>query len=119
MSGARFTFSGLRCRWVKAQVPFQVMDGRALGTGSERHLSRCIGCQAEAANYRTMARALRSLREEHIQAPPGLVFRVMAGVNRPQPEPGHVLERLAVVVSVVVVAVAMALLGRRRPRPAN
>lgn len=113
------TAPALRCRWVQTRIPEHVMSDRHLSAGSRRHLARCLACQAEVAKYRAIARTLRSLRDERIQAPAGLVFRVMAGLSRPQPKPSRLVERIAVVVSVVVVAVAMALLGRRRLRPAN
>ena len=110
-------------RWrhqlVRWRVPEHVMSGRPLKARDEQHLAACLRCQAEAANYRTIARTLRAMRDPKENAPPGLVLRVMANLSRPLTEPRRGLERVMVFVSVVVVAAAMALLGRHRLRPAS
>ena len=93
------------------------MSGRPLKPGDQYHFAACLPCQAEAANYRLIARTLRAMRAPSGTAPPGLVLRVMANLSRPLTEPRRGLERVVVFVSVVVVAAAMALLGRQRLRP--
>jgi hypothetical protein len=110
---------GFRHLIVRFRVPEYVMSDRPLGDQDQRHFDACLRCQAEAANYRIIARTLRSMRDSEETAPPGLVLRVMANLSRPLTEPRRGLERVVVVVSVVVVAAAMALLGRSRLRPVN
>jgi ferric-dicitrate binding protein FerR (iron transport regulator) len=95
------------------------MSERPLSDRDRQHFDACLRCQAEAANYRVIARTLRSMRNSDETAPPGLVLRVMANLSRPLTERRRGLERIVVVVSVVVVAAAMALLGRSRLRPVN
>lgn len=110
---------GLRHLIVRFRVPEHVMSDRPLSDRDYEHFAACLRCQAEAANFRIIARALRSMRNPEETAPPGLVLRVMANLSRPLTERRRGLERVVVVASVVVVAAAMALLGRSRLRPAN
>lgn len=109
--------NGLQHQLVRWRVPEHVMSGRPLKPRDQRHLDACLRCQAEAANYRVISRALRAMRESGATAPPGLVLRVMANLSRPLTEGRRGLDRIVVVASVVVVAAAMALLGRHRLRP--
>ena len=109
----------LQHEFVKWRIPEHVMGGRALRAVDQNHLDGCLRCQAEAANYRTIARTLRSMRDPDEKAPPGLVMRVMANLSRPLTEPHRGPDRVVVVASVVVVAAAMALLGRHRLRPVS
>lgn len=111
--------SGLRHQLVRFRVPEHVMSDRPLTARHQEHFDACLRCQAEAANYRVIARALRAMRNPENSAPPGLVLRVMANLSRPLTEDRRGLERVVVVASVVVVAAAMALLGRNRLRPAG
>ena len=109
----------LQHEFVKWQIPEHVMSGRALRSADQHHVDGCLRCQAEAANYRTIFRVLRSMRDPEEKAPPGLVVRVMANLSKPLTEPSSGPDRVVVVASVVVVAAAMALLGRRRLRLAS
>ncbi len=111
--------SGLRHQLVRFRVPEHIMSGRPLESRSQNHFDACLRCQAEAANYRLISRTLKAMRSPDEDAPPGLVLRVMANLSRPLTESRRGLDRVVVVVSVVVVAAAMALLGRNRLRPAN
>jgi hypothetical protein len=111
--------SGLRHQLVRFRVPEHIMSGRPLEPRSQNHFDSCLRCQAEAANYRLISRTLAAMRSPDEDAPPGLVLRVMANLSRPLTESRRGLDRVVVVVSVVVVAAAMALLGRSRLRPAN
>jgi hypothetical protein len=104
---------------VRSRVPEHVMSGRPLKPRQQHHLDVCLRCQAEAASYRIISRALRAMRESEEAAPPGLVLRVMANLSRPLTQGHRGLDRVVVVASVVVVAAAMALLGRHRLRPAS
>jgi hypothetical protein len=56
------------------------------------------------------------MRDPEESAPPGLVMRVMANLSRPLADGHRGPDRVVVVASVVVVAAAMALLGRHRLR---
>lgn len=109
----------LRHLFVRFRVPEHVMSSRPLKARDQHHFDACLRCQAEAANYRLIAKTLRAMRDAKVTAPPGLVLRVMASLSRPLTEPRRGLERVVVVASVVVVAAAMALLGRHRLRPAS
>ncbi len=104
---------------VRWRIPEHVMGGRPFGATDQQHVDACLRCQAEAANFRAIARALRSMRDPEESAPPGLVMRVMANLSRPLTEAHQGPDRVVVVASVVVVAAAMALLGRHRLRPAS
>jgi len=108
-----------RHQLVRWRVPEHVMSGSALSAQDNLHFDACLRCQAEAANYRIIARTLRSLRDAESTAPPGLVLRVMANLSRPLTEHRRGLDRVVVFASVVVVAAAMALLGRHRLRPVS
>jgi hypothetical protein len=110
---------GLRHLIVRFRVPEHVMSERPLNYRDRQHFDACLRCQAEAANYRVIARTLRSMRDSDETAPTGLVMRVMANLSRPLTEHRRGLDRIVVVISVVVVAAAMALLGRSRLRPVN
>ncbi|MDR9450746.1 MAG: hypothetical protein RI637_05950 [Acidimicrobiia bacterium] len=110
---------GLRHQLVRFRVPEHIMSGRPLETRNRLHFEACLRCQAEAANYRLISRALKAMRNPDEDAPPGLVLRVMANLSRPLTERHRGLERVIVFVSVVVVAAAMALLGRSRLKPAG
>lgn len=109
----------LQHEFVKWRIPEHVMGDRALRAPDQHHVDGCLRCQAEAAHYRTISRTLRSMRDPEGKAPPGLVMRVMANLSKPLTEPRRGPDRAVVVASVVVVAAAMALLGRHRLRPVS
>jgi len=48
---------------------------------ARRHVETCLRCQAELAQYRRLARALRLLRTEVLALPPGLVDDVLATIE--------------------------------------
>ncbi|MGZ8755751.1 MAG: hypothetical protein ACXW15_11245 [Acidimicrobiia bacterium] len=104
---------------VRWRIPEHVMGGRALRAADQRHTDRCLRCQAEVASFRTIARTLHSMRNPEEPAPSGLVLRVMANLSRPLAEGRRGPDRVVVVASVMVVAAAMALLGRHRLRPVS
>lgn len=106
----------LLVRW---RIPEHVMGDRPLRAADQHHVDTCLRCQADTANYRAIARTLRSMRDPEESAPPGFVMRVMANLSRPLTEAHQGPDRVVVVASVVVVAAAMALLGRNRLRPAS
>ena len=104
----------LRCRKVRLILPAHVFGGRPLSRRDETHLGRCLVCQADAAAYRSMQAALRTMHDDAVEAPPWLVERVMAKLG--SPERGR---RSGVIVATVVLvaSAAVAVWGRRRLRP--
>lgn len=104
---------------VRWRIPEHVMDARPLRAADQHHVDTCLRCQADVVRYRAIARTLRSMRDSEAAAPPGFVMRVMANLSKPLTEPHRGPDRVVVVASVVVVAAAMALLGRHRLRPAG
>jgi hypothetical protein len=56
-----------------------VVDGSAtLERADQRHVERCLRCQAELAQYRKLLRAMHALRTSSSPAPAGLVSDVLA-----------------------------------------
>ena len=45
------------------------------------HVESCLRCQAEAAQYRKLSRALRSLADDVVLVPPGLVDGVLVALD--------------------------------------
>jgi len=105
--------NGLRCRKVRVMLPGHVLGGVPLGARDAHHLDRCLTCQAEAAGYRTLRKALVEYRDERVAAPPWFVARVMSLLDRPVPATGG-RARVRVLTAVVVAGVAVAVWGRRR-----
>ena len=79
----------------------QVADDLAAAAGGtgvlapsvRAHVDRCLRCQAEAAQYRKLSRALRSLADEVSLTPPGLVDDVLVALDD-DPERARVLGHL-------------------------
>jgi hypothetical protein len=94
-------------------LPGHVLGGVPLSDRDAAHLERCLTCQAEAAGYRTLRKALVEYRDEQVSAPPWFVTRVMSLLDHPVPEHGG-RARIRVVAAVVVAGVAVAVWGRRR-----
>ncbi len=87
------------------------------------HQRSCLRCQASAARARTLDRELRSLRDELVPAPPGVVTAVKENLQQQDslvPRRILQLQRLArqataaVVAAATGVAVAMGLIRRRK-----
>jgi anti-sigma factor RsiW len=71
-----------RCERVARLAP-SLLDGRLAASPDDvAHLESCLRCQAELARYRRLARLLAKLRDERAELPPGLVFDVLASVER-------------------------------------
>jgi len=105
--------SRLRCRKVRVMLPGNVLGGVRLSSRDARHLEQCLSCQAEAAGYRTLRKALTEYGDEQVAAPPWFVTRVMSILDRPIPATGG-RALIRVVTAVVVAGVAVAVWGRRR-----
>jgi hypothetical protein len=86
----------------------------------DRHRSRCLRCQAEAARLRGVARDLGGLEEDVLPAPGGLHTRVMATLpaqdasDPRRPLFMRLLARYAVGVAVAVALLAVVLTRRVR-----
>ncbi len=106
--------SRLRCRKVRLVLPAHVFGGRSLSRRDEAHLGQCLVCQADAATYRSMQTALRSLHDEGADAPPWLVEKVMATLGLPE---RRQRKGALVAAAVLVASAAVAVWGRRRLRP--
>lgn len=68
------------CRLVARRLPLET--DTAPGGGFETHVRTCLTCQAEAARYRKLARALAALALEPTRAPAGLVESVAVAIDR-------------------------------------
>jgi len=89
-----------------------VVDGP---TGSDAHIAQCLICQAESAKYRTLVRALASLRHQIMTAPDGLVQAVMSDLGRaPMSARRNKAGQAAAAGVAVAVAGAIAVAGWRR-----
>lgn len=70
----------MRCEQVADQLA-DAAAGRLLLDGPAReHVSACLRCQADMAQYRRLLRALRTLRTEVLEPAPGQVAEVLASV---------------------------------------
>jgi len=71
-----------RCDRAAAYLPAALDGEPAPDPHLARHVESCIGCQAELARYRRVARLLGQLRHECEELPPGLVADVLTSVER-------------------------------------
>ena len=53
----------------------------SLGARARGHVDECLRCQAEAAQYRKLLRALRSLRTDLVDPAPGLLTELSASLD--------------------------------------
>ena len=70
-----------RCRVMSRQATEAVFDQTEPSSRVGRHVDRCLSCQADVAQARSVSRALRSLRGEIEAAPEALVMGVMADLD--------------------------------------
>jgi hypothetical protein len=104
------------CRLVRARLPEVVLGDVELRGAARHHADTCLTCQAEAAQYRSLARGLQALRHELDEAPLGFVGSVMNRLD------GFAIskrtlqtERVALTASAAVaIAAGVALALRRR-----
>ena len=66
----------MTCVEVREMLPAYA-NGEEPSLGVRRHLSRCQGCSAEMARYRTLMTSLRSLEAHAPELPAGLVDRLI------------------------------------------
>lgn len=68
----------VRCAQVSDQLPGILDGGEEAHPDVVSHVERCLGCQAELAQYRRLLRALHQLRVVGVEPPPGLLSDVIA-----------------------------------------
>jgi hypothetical protein len=86
----------VRCERVSDLLP-GLVDGSTVASRLTRaHLSRCLRCQAELAQYRRVRRAARSLQTERWTGPADLLEAVLAGLERASERTADRGRRLAV-----------------------
>ncbi len=89
MSEAMVAFAGsagrvresVKCRTVRARLPGELLGTWPLSPSAHLHLERCLTCQAQAARYRTVLRALRLLRDGLEDAPAWIVSEVLGSLD--------------------------------------
>ena len=78
------------------------------------HVESCLRCQVEAVRHRQIRRRLAVMREEVIEAPPGLLPAVMAGLDGDEASHKKAAGLEAAVAAASLAAVAGALALWRR-----
>ena len=72
-----------QCEEISSLLP-GVVDGSAvLDPRSSEHVSSCLRCQADVAQYRRLLRTLHQLRHEPVAVPADLPGLVLAGLDHP------------------------------------
>ena len=71
----------MRCEEVTELLAGAVDGSMVLDATATRHVSTCLRCQAELAQYRRLLRSLRSLRDEPVLAPTDLPALVQARID--------------------------------------
>ncbi len=72
------------CKIVSARLP-SLDPAEPAGGSLTSHMARCLACQAEAARYRKLARALGRLGDDVVEAPSGLAAAVEFAIDRVAP----------------------------------
>lgn len=101
------TREAVRCRSVRARLPGELLNTWPLSPAARRHLEACLTCQAQAARYRAILRALRSLRDDIEEAPARLLEQVLISldvVERERSNPRVAIAASALAASVVAAA---------------
>ena len=71
----------MRCDEIAALLP-SLLDGvDASNVAAERHVERCLRCQAELARYRKLKRAMEQLRTRYVEPAPGLLGETLAALT--------------------------------------
>jgi hypothetical protein len=71
----------MRCDDVARLLPEAVDGGAAVELSVQRHIERCLRCQAELARYRRMLRGLQLLRTRYLEPAPGLLAQTLAAIE--------------------------------------
>lgn len=73
----------MRCEVVADALSGVIDDPSVLDLPARSHLSTCLRCQAEAAQYRRLNRSLRGLRSERVAPAGGLLDDIYATIDDP------------------------------------
>jgi hypothetical protein len=109
----------VRCEELAELLAGAVDGSLVLEAPATKHVSSCLRCQAELAQYRRLLRSLRSLRDEPVVAPadlPALVRARIDGAGRGSPWARRVAYAGAFAATVTAGAGAIALVASRRGR---
>jgi anti-sigma factor RsiW len=113
----------MRCAEVRETIPAFADEGEP-SLATRRHFAKCPECRAELETYRSMLASLRSLEARPVDAPVGLVAKLIA-IPREASRVDHVRSHVArnraayaggAAAAVAVVGAAGALLWRNRER---
>jgi hypothetical protein len=101
----------MRCERVRDLLP-GIVDGSTVATRLTRvHVSRCLRCQAELAQYRRLRRAARSLADDPPPAPPDLLEMILSRVEELPARTSARARRMGVVITGAATAAAGAVAG--------
>lgn len=70
----------MRCEAVRPLLPELAEGGLRVADGVEAHLASCADCSSELARYRMVVAELAGLSEVLMEAPVGLLDRLLAGL---------------------------------------
>ena len=71
----------MRCERFSELLP-GLLDGSTVASRlTQAHVSRCLRCQAELAQYRKLLRTMHQLRTEVLEPAPGLLADILAKVE--------------------------------------
>ena len=71
----------MQCDDVARLLPEAVEHGAPVELAVQRHIERCLRCQAELARYRRMLRGLQLLRTRYLEPAPGLLAQTLAAIE--------------------------------------
>jgi hypothetical protein len=69
------------CDQVAEVLPAIAEGDRTADAATLAHVESCLRCQAEAAQYRKLLRALRQLRTDVLEPSPGLLTEILANLE--------------------------------------
>ena len=69
--------TGIQCEELTALLAASADVTDLADRRARKHVEACIRCQAEVAQYRKLLKAMRSLREELVATPAGLVGDIL------------------------------------------
>ncbi len=74
----------MRCEALADQIPGVIDSTAALDAAARSHVDTCLRCQAELAQYRRLARVLRSLRAQQVAPLDALFDDIIAVLDDPE-----------------------------------
>ncbi|MEZ5382226.1 MAG: hypothetical protein R2754_10615 [Microthrixaceae bacterium] len=70
------------CEQIAESLPKAVEGTDGLSPAQRAHVETCLRCQAELVQYRSLLRALHTLRTEVIEPAPGVLPELLAAVGQ-------------------------------------